>query len=168
MSLWIKIRNFLTIQPSLNEDQLFLKKVSFMKALTNQQIILFARFIQVRHFKKGEFIFKEDYPHVVLYFIKHGEIELLPHRNSSEPLMVLSKYQYVGIEELFLDSRRWSSAVAKTDCTLLGISKFNFKSYVKRNPRAGVKILYGLCSSFSRYIKHCLTDKVQENNDENS
>jgi|WetSurMetagenome_2_1015567.scaffolds.fasta_scaffold318393_2 CRP-like cAMP-binding protein len=166
MSWWNKITESLTIQPKLSEDEAILKKVSFMRALTNSQIVLFARSVHVRNFTKGEFIFKEDYPHVVLYFIKKGEIELLPHRNSTEPMMKLCKYQYVGIEELFLNSKRWSSAVARTDCELLGISKYDFKSFIKSDPRAGIKILYGICTSFSRYLKHCLLENVQEQEDE--
>jgi signal-transduction protein with cAMP-binding, CBS, and nucleotidyltransferase domain len=166
MSWWNKITDALTIQPKLSEDELFLKKVSFMKALTNSQIVMFARFIHVRNFEAGEFIFKEDYPHVVLFFIKQGEVEILPHRNAKEPIVKLTKYHYIGIEELFQGSLRWNSAVAKTDCALLGISKYDFKSYIKRDPRAGIKILYGLCSSFSRYLKHFLVENEQEQEDE--
>jgi CRP-like cAMP-binding protein len=167
MSWWKKITDILTMQPKLTEDELFLKKVSFLKALSNAQIAMFGRYVHVRHFKAGEFIFKEDYPHVVLFFIKQGDVELQPHKNSKESFMKLTKFQYVGIEELFLNSKRWSNAVAKTDCVLLGISKYDFKTYIKRDPRAGIKILYGLCISFSRYLKHCLTENVEEQEDEN-
>ncbi|HNX00237.1 MAG TPA: cyclic nucleotide-binding domain-containing protein [Candidatus Cloacimonadota bacterium] len=166
MSWWKKVTDVLTFNPKLKADEEFLKKISFLKSLTNTQIIMFSKFIHKRSFKAGEFIFKEDYPQVVLYFIKQGEIELLPHRHSKQPLMVLSKYQYVGIEELFLGTKRWSSAVAKTDCELLAISKYDFKSFIKRDPRAGIKILYGLCISFSRFIMHQLKESEPEQEDE--
>jgi CRP-like cAMP-binding protein len=166
MSWWKNITSALTIQPKLTEDMLFLKKVSFMRALTDREIALFSKYLHVRHFAQGEFIFKEDYPQVVLYFIKQGEIELLPHQELKEPNVKLAKFQYVGIEELFLNSKRWCSAIAKTDCVLLGISKFDFKAVIKKNPRLGIKILYGICTSFSRYLKHVLIENVQENDDE--
>ncbi len=166
MSWLKKIKEVITLQPKLSEDELFLKNVSFLRALTNKQIIKFARYVHVRKFSAGDFIFKEDYPQVVLFIIKHGEVELLPHRHSKEPIMKLKKYQYVGIEELFLNSKRWSSAVAKTNCVLLAISKYDFKAYIKRDTHAGIKILYGLCISFSRYLKHYLTESVQEQDNE--
>ena len=84
-----------------------------------------------------------------MYFILEGEVDLYDSENSESPDMTISEGGLVGSIEIFTGSTRASTAVAKTKCKMLAMSKYDFRNMIKNNPKIGSKILYAFCEKYS-------------------
>jgi len=121
----------------------FIKQVKFLKELSIFERRKFANLLIEKHYKSGDFIFREKYPHAVLYIIEKGSLEIsVDSKKEKIVLANLKKGDYIGEIGLFIDSSRTANVVADGDCTLLAISKNSFKDFIERNPKIGIKILY--------------------------
>jgi CRP-like cAMP-binding protein len=167
MSLWQRLFSSSKDTPASREEA-FLKHVSFLKSLNPRELRMLMRYLHLRSYAAGEFIFKEDFPHVVVFLVLEGEVELLPHRNAQNSMMTLGPHHFLGLIEMFTGTKRLGSAIAKTDCQLYAISKFDFKDYIKQNPRTGVKILYGINLALARMLSSTIYPVDEEICDEDS
>lgn len=104
-----------------------------------------------RSYKAGETLFGKDYPLEVIFFIEKGEIEVIGEAHPSGR-SILKKNQFLGIMDMYYENIRNSTATAITDVSALAISRFDLQELMNKNPRTGVKILSGICASFSEYI----------------
>jgi len=107
--------------------------------------------MHARHYKVGEVLFDKDYPLEVIFFIEKGEIEIEGHSHP-KGRNVIKKNQFLGLMDMFHENIRSSKATALTEVQALAISKSDLLDLVNKNPRMGVKILKGVCKSFSNYI----------------
>jgi CRP-like cAMP-binding protein len=128
-----------------------LRRYSIFKQLDSFELYLLNNFMHHRSFKQGELLFDAGYPLEAVFFIEKGEIEVIgkanPHGRS-----ILSKNQWIGIMDMFYENIRSSSAKALTDVQVLAISREDLMDIINKNPHMGLKILQGICESFSNYI----------------
>ncbi len=126
--------------------------VPFLKKLKPRELGLFNRMLYKRNFKKGEIIFKKDYPNVVLYFLMKGTVQILLNNEKSIVISELEPYSFFGELGMYIDTKRSASVVSKTDTELYAVSKDEFKHFVDTFPKIGVKILYALGQNMSKDI----------------
>jgi len=123
----------------------FLAGVNIFEKLTKNERKNLVKYIYVRKFKAGEMVFKKDYPNVIFYILKKGELKVFLDKNEDEiEINRLKTNDYFGEVGLFLDHSRTASVKAVEDSILLAISKRDLSDFIARFPRAGVKILYKL------------------------
>jgi len=128
-----------------------LRKITVFKELSSFELYLLNNFLHHRSYKPGEILFDRDYPLEVVYFILSGEIEVIgPSHPSGHN--ILKRHQFLGMIDMFHEPNRSSKATAVTEVQTLAISRFDLMDLLKKNPRMGVKILSGVCKSFSNYI----------------
>lgn len=140
---------------SLTETEKSLLHFSVFSSLGRMQVKTVSNFVYERSFKSNEVIYQRGHPNMVMYFIVNGEVDLYDSEDSDKPDMTLSRGSLVGSIEIFTGSTRVSTAVAKTKCEMLAISKYDFRNLIKNNPRIGSKVLYAFSERYSKslYIK---------------
>jgi CRP-like cAMP-binding protein len=127
------------------DDFTFLNKVEILKNLSKSELSLFAKLFLIRKFEQGEIIFRETYPHVVLYIIKSGEVEIfLENTENNIVISQLSEASHFGEIGLFAEVNRIASAKATKETTLYAVTKNDFRRFVRKNPATGIKLLYNL------------------------
>jgi len=102
-----------------------------------------ADYFEVADYQAGATVFEEGAPGTDLYVIERGSLEVLKATISGEHLALaeLRRGQVVG-EMAVMDLRPRSATVrAKTDATLLTISRDKLLKMLQENPRAGAALL---------------------------
>ncbi len=135
----------------------YLKEISIFRKLDSFELYLLNNFMHHRSFKAGELLFDKDYPLEMIFFIESGEIEVLGKAHPSGR-SVLKKNQWIGIMDMYHENIRSSSARAITPVEANAISRKDFVDLMDNNPHMGVKILSGICESFSDYIFQICAD----------
>ena len=136
-----------------------LARIELFKELNKIELLNISKYLIERHFKKNEMIYRENYPHVVLYLIKSGQVEIfLEQTTQNKVFAVLTENKHFGEIGLFNESTRITSAKALTDCTLYAISKYDFVKFISKFPGTGIKLLFklaeGISTEFFNWIKH--------------
>lgn len=158
---WFKKKRIALI--SLTDSEKQLRNFSVFSSLSKLQIKVINNIIFERTFKNNEVIYQIGHPNIVMYFILEGEVDLYDTENSDTPDMSISQGGLVGSIEIFTGSTRVSTAVAKTRCKMLAMSKYDFRNLVENNPRIGSKILYAFCEKYSSSL---YTKIIEEKKDD--
>lgn len=137
---------------NLTETEKSLLHFSVFSSLGRMQIKTVSNFVYERSFKSNETIYQRGHPNMVMYFIVSGEVDLYDSEDSDKPDLTLSRGSLVGSIEIFTGSTRISTAVAKTKCDMLAISKYDFRNLIKNNPRIGSKVLYAFNERYSKSL----------------
>jgi len=149
---WKNISQWLISLISKRKELDYLRKFSILSGFTNHELYLFSQILQERCFKEGEVIYQEQFPMTVIYLILKGTIELTDNYQNSNKPITLHKYQFLGIADMYNENRRQGEAIAAKDSTLLAFSHLDYYSFIKMNPRTGVKLLDNICRTLSHYI----------------
>ena len=154
-----KFFRFLNIMSkSDSEEVVFLKKVKIFKTLNNDELLSFSKYFLVRKFEPGEIIFRETYPHVVLYIIRSGEVELFFENDEKvSTIKNLQENKHFGEIGIFKETNRTASARAVKSTVLYGITKTDFIRYARKNSAVGVKLLFN--------IAECMADIIINSNE---
>lgn len=129
----------------VQKDFEVLKNFDFLKNIRKKDLKLFQKQIIKRKFKSGEIIFKENFPHAVLYLLYKGKVEIYLEQNGKKQILSYRKpYSEFGEVGLFIDSKRTASARCLQETEMFAISKSDFKSFINSYPMLGIKILYNL------------------------
>jgi len=111
------------------------------------------QFLYTRYYQAGEEVFKKGYPNVVFYIVKEGELLVYLEKKGEEiELDRIKSGGNFGSIGLFADVKRTASVKALEDSVLLGISKEDLATFVRKFPHAGIKILYELGKILSENI----------------
>jgi CRP-like cAMP-binding protein len=98
----------------------------------------------------GERIFEEGSVSDKFFVIKEGEVEIRKivdrHKGTHKLIAVLSKGEFFGEMSVFLGQPRSAEAVAKTDATLITVSKDDLALLFRRDPEGAFKIMEFLTS----------------------
>ena len=131
----------------------FLSEVSLFSKLTKSERKNLVKYIYVRTYNSKEIVFKQNYPNVVFYILKQGELTVTLEKDGKTlELNRLEPGDFFGEIGLFLDDNRTATVTAITDSVLLGISKKDLADFIARFPRAGVKLLYNFGQLLSKNI----------------
>ena len=149
---WNKIKLFFSSLMYNNNKLDYLRQFPILHNFSKFELFLFSHLIQIRHFKKDEIIFQEQFPLAVIYLVQSGAIEIYSHYDINEEPVVLTKNQFIGVIDLYDENRRKEEAKAIKDTVLLAISHIDFQKFIKANPRTGVKLLSNICGALSHFI----------------
>ena len=133
-------------------DISYLQKFPVLKCLKYHELHLFSQLLHERHYSEGEFIYKEDYPLAIIFLVLKGQVEVHESLNPDQTPLLLSRYHFLGIVDMYNQNKRKGTARAIKDSTLLAISRQDFEDFLFANPKTGVKILNNVCHSLSHYI----------------
>lgn len=122
-----------------------LKSISLFRNMSDDIFQIVAPLVGEENFKAGQVIFKEGSSADRLFIIKNGEVDIrkviAKEDGRYKLIAVLDKGEFFGEMAIFLDQPRSAEAVAKTDATLLTISKKDFSDLFNSSPAAAFKIM---------------------------
>ncbi len=132
----------------------FLRQIAFLKQLDYFELKTFSRLLHQREYKPGEVVFREGYPHAVLYIVRQGNIDIVLEEGDAEPIKLaeLPEKSFFGEIGLFIDTNRTATAIASQPTILFAVSKIDFQDFIHKFPRIGVKIVYELGKRLSDNI----------------
>jgi len=131
----------------------FLSEVLLFEKLSEKELIRISDFFIYKYFTKGETIFQESYPHIVLYVVVVGKVK--QYKGQEYLISELQPKDMFGGMALFFETNRLFSAVAIEDTTLIAINKTDLMAFIKSNPATGIKLLWNL----GKYLS---TDLINE------
>ncbi len=157
---------FLTRKKPIKEEEKelieFLSKFELFSKLSSNEIHHLTRYIHKREFSPGEIIFKKDYPNIVFYIVKKGEIKIYIDKEDGEEIELsrISENGFLGEIGLFLETCRTASCRAEKETIMYAISKTEFRNFINKFPRGGSKILFRLGEILCQHIIK-LNEKIE-------
>jgi len=123
-------------------DFTFLSDVLLFENLSEKELIRISDFFIYKYFTKNETIFKENYPHIVLYIVVVGKVK--QYKGLEYLVSELQPKDMFGGMALFIETNRLFSAVAIEDTTLIAMNKTDLMAFIKSNPATGIKLLWNM------------------------
>ena len=149
---WKTISQWLLSLITNRKDLDYLRKFPILNGFTSHELFLFSQIVQERRFKEGEIIYQEQFPLAVIYLIASGAIELTDDYQRMNSPYILRKHQFLGVIDMYNENRRKGEAIAIKPTILLAVSHLDYESFIRFNPKAGVKLLNNICKALSHYI----------------
>ncbi len=141
-----------------------LKRIPIFEELSKRELAGLERILHKREYKKEEVIFRQDEPGMGMYIIESGEVAII-----SEPsevhLSELGSGEFFGELALLDESPRSATAIAQTECKILGFFQPDLFALLDRNPRLGVKIVLRLAKIIGERLRRA-NDQIQSTRQE--
>lgn len=121
----------------------FLRKRSFLKNFSDNELRILSRYLHRRRFNAQEIIFKQGDVGVGLYFIFSGQVDMLSDGSAgTHHVVTLNRGDIFG-ELAFCQERtiRTATAVSKQGCELLGVFKPDLEEMIDYHPAIGARLL---------------------------
>lgn len=110
--------------------------------MSDKDFLELTKNIKIKKLNTGETLFKEGDKGDKAYVIENGSLEVIKKSDKKEVLLaVIKKGDIVGEIALLDDSPRMATVKAKTDSSLIEISKIDFDMLLEKNPAAQRTIL---------------------------
>ncbi len=130
-----------------------LKRIPIFESLTHRELEAIERIIHQRVYKPGEIIFHQGDAGVGMYIIEKGIVQII-YEPTNQLLAELSDGEFFGELALLDESPRSATAIAKTECKMLGFFQSDLFGLLQRDPRLGVKIVIELARIIGERLKH--------------
>lgn len=95
----------------------------------------------VRHFRSGEYLFREGEAGVAGALIISGRVTI---QSGEKQLVTLSDGDFFGEVALLEDAPRTASAIAESDVQVSFLVRYQLEEFVRHRPRAGLEIMNNL------------------------
>jgi CRP-like cAMP-binding protein len=160
----INIFKNLFIDKEFEEKVKFLKTIPIFDGLSNSSIGKLLTITYTKTYKPQELIFEEGKPGVALFIIKSGEVAIFKHGAmfGEKLITTLSEGNFFGEMALLEEKPRSASAKAVKETTLFLIYKVKFDTFIEKNPREGLKIVYNLAKILSNRLRETNEFVVQK------
>jgi len=145
--------NIFAKKNSQNSVQELLRQVMLFANLSDKELALVERLLHQRTYAPNEEIFKEGEPGVSMYIIEKGTVAITVGAQHDKVLAELHDGEFFGELALLDDSPRFASAIATTECSIVGFGQPDLFGIIERNPRLGVKIVETLARIIGERLK---------------
>ncbi|MBM4185070.1 MAG: cyclic nucleotide-binding domain-containing protein [Gemmatimonadetes bacterium] len=125
-------------------DRSLFAESGIFKDLDDEEIEGVGEVCQTVEFKVGDYIFREGDEGDRLFIIEKGEVRISRHVAGAgeEAITVLRRGACFGEMSVLDSSQRSMDAIAHSRCTLITISREDFRGLLESNPELANKILW--------------------------
>ena len=134
-------------QLSLIERAFFLKKVKLFSELDLDSLLAIAEKLHHDDYDTNEKVFMPGQVANRIYLIAQGTVQILDEK--ARPLIQLSGSDFFGDESLFNEQSRTYSAICKTDCLFLTLSRSHLLSIISECPAVAIVLLQAYAQQLS-------------------
>ena len=117
-----------------------LSRVPIFKNLTRRELISIDRILHRRQYIQNEVIFRQGEPGMGLYVVQSGTVGIVLEPGN-QLVFEMRDGDFFGEVTLLDEGPRTATAIAKTNCVLLGFFQSDLLNLIDRNPRLGVKVV---------------------------
>lgn len=144
-----------------------LSKIPIFSSLDSSSLHEIMPFFKQKEYSSGDVLFREDSPGDKLYIVVAGEIAIFKStKNGKEATLAVRKEgDAIGEMSLFNDQRRFASARAVRQTTVLELSKSDFKRIVYEHPQVAYHVIGVLSSRIKEsdlHVMHELKNKREQ------
>lgn len=146
--------------------KILLKKVPLFTGISEDIFTFLGEAVLERNLTDGETLFKEGDAGTSFYIIKSGEIEILKGDTESGKqvrLAMRSQGDFFGEMSLLENSPRFATAKSVGNCTVLELSRKNFKKLILQNPQIALDVLGVMSSRLRQSDLQMIRDLEQKN-----
>ncbi|MEJ2634099.1 MAG: cyclic nucleotide-binding domain-containing protein [Calditrichia bacterium] len=129
-----------------------LKKIPIFQELKDKELEAVERILHRRFYKQEEIVFRQGDAGVGMYIIEKGRVKIRLEP-AGQIVAHLKEGEFFGELALLDDSPRSATAIAESDCKMLGFFQPDLFGLIDRNPRLGVKIVSMLAKSIGDRLK---------------
>jgi PAS domain S-box-containing protein len=143
-----------------------LKKASIFNSLSNDSLTKLAEVFEQQKHKAGSYIFREGHAGDCFMLIETGRVEIVKHGSSGDADIHLADRgpgEILGEMALIEDSPRFADALAKSDVSVLALSKGQFKRLLAENPVVAIEIMSSLSAKLRQADLQMISDLEQKN-----
>ncbi len=133
----------------------FLKNIELFKDLNDVEFSSILKIVEIKNFSEKEYLFVENAQRKYLFIIFNGKVELIKKNpfGNEKILRIFSANDFLGEGSLLDDYPHSTSARASENCTLLCISRENFRSMIESDYQTMLKILSKISRLISRRMR---------------
>ena len=126
-----------------------LKKILMFRYLTDESLREIVRISDVVNYKRDGLIISEGEVSPYLYAILDGAVNVSVRKDEGQEVFlgVIGAGDVFGEAGIFLSAKRTANVVSTENTSILRISRTDLLDFIKKHPRAGVKILMVLIYS---------------------
>ncbi|MEW6263305.1 MAG: cyclic nucleotide-binding domain-containing protein [Thermodesulfobacteriota bacterium] len=123
--------------------------------LDPQELRLAVKYMNMIQVKAGEIIFKEGDRGDYVCFVSEGALDVIKTSEAGHSVAIssLSKGRSIGEMSILDNYPRSATVRARTNSTLITLSRQSFETIVDEHPRIGVKILQGVARLLSLSLR---------------
>lgn len=121
-----------------------LENIPLLRTVSSDIVAMFVPFSTGQNYPAGSVIFKEGSSAESFFIIKSGEVEIrkvIERKPGFKLIAVLGKGEFFGEMAIFAGQPRSAEVVAKTDVTVLSVSKDNLSAMIKSDPEVALKAM---------------------------
>lgn len=143
-ALWKNIFSERRIKEGSTEE--VLRNMPAFAELNARDIKEVAAIVHRREYRAGEPVFAQGDPGLGMYIIQNGEVAIMIEDKEGQrrELAVLSEGDFFGELGLLDESPRSASAVARTDCLLIGFFRPDLFELIEKKAHLGIRIVLEL------------------------
>ncbi len=135
-------------KPSAAKESILqkLKDVPIFSDLNEKELLEVEKIVHRRKYQKGEPVFRMGDPGLGMYIIIEGNVDIVEESadEGQKQLANLQEGAFFGDLALLDEAPRSASAIAKTDCDIIGFFRPDLLDLLYRKPQIGIKILFAL------------------------
>jgi len=123
-----------------------LRRVPIFEDLSLREMMEVEKIIHRRKYATGEPVFRMGDPGLGMYIIVTGKVAIVEEAKDQAELQLaeLQDGAFFGDLALLDESPRSASAIARSDCDIIGFFRPDFIDLLYRKPKTGIKILSAL------------------------
>lgn len=131
-----------------------LRRVKILCEMTDQQLGLFASFMEVENVRQFHTIVKQGDPGDAMYLILEGELRVRQMIGGKETVLVtMLAGEFFGDISLFDHGPRSADVVANHNSVLLKVSATNFQRLTQEAPALATPFLVSICKTLTARIR---------------
>jgi CRP-like cAMP-binding protein len=129
--------------------------IEMFDRLDKNELRLVAKYLTYRDVDPGEYVFKEGDSGFYMCFVAHGELEVLKKSTEGKNVVISRLQTGLSIGEMaVIDNYPRSASVrAKTESTLVILSRDSFNTVLEEHPVIGVKLLRSLARLLCHHLR---------------
>ncbi len=114
-----------------------------------------ASIVHRREYTPGEYVVYEEDPGLGMYVIEKGEVAILmtDQKGKEKELAILKGGDFFGDLALLDESPRSASAIAKTECKLIGFFRPDLFGLMEKSPQTGIKIILKIAAMIGERLR---------------
>jgi CRP/FNR family transcriptional regulator, cyclic AMP receptor protein len=131
------------------------RSIEMFDKLNESELKLVARYLTYRDVDPGEYVFKEWDSGFYMCFVAHGDLEVLKKSTEGKNVVISRLQAGLSIGEMaVIDNYPRSASVrAKTEATLVILSRDSFNTILDEHPAIGVKLLRSLAHLLCHHLR---------------
>ena len=131
-----------------------LRKISFLRELTDDELKSFASLLETREYQQGDLILEEGTAPTAFHVIRDGTVHVRRQANNRDMLLArLGPGAFFGEINLFDPGVATASIYAMKKTQIAAIPYARFHAYMDEHPRAGYRIVSALLTELSRRMR---------------